>query len=185
MDPLPLWERCPSEARNRVRGPARSNGPSPGSLRCSPPSPQGERAKVEACSVQILFGPLTRFGVASRSSPACSIRRASSICSKFSISPPTADPARAVLRLHSHPQHRHQLRPVPDARAARAMGAAGRSRRLPWRCSGSGWRGPAPADRAGARPDHRRRDRQRHRPVGLWLRSPTSCFSTCPRDMAL
>ena len=32
---------------------------------------------------------------------------------------PRPDPARAVLRSHPHPQHRHQLRPVPDRRAAR------------------------------------------------------------------
>ena len=80
----------------------------------------------------ICTGPLTRFGlaVAAIACLARSGQQALSAVRGRSRQPPAA--ARPVLRFRAHPQHRHQLRPVPDARRRSANGCCSASRRWPW-----------------------------------------------------
>ena len=90
--------------------------------RCANGKPCARRRS--RCARAILCGPLTRFGLAV-AAIACLLDQASKLYLLF-VFDLAANPVRArpVLRFRADPQYRHQLRPVPDARRARPMGAA-------------------------------------------------------------
>ena len=129
----------------------------------------GNHAQGGGVNAQLSYGPAHPFRPCRGGDrlPARSGDEALSAQRGRSRQPPAA--ARAVLRFRAHPQYRHQLRPVPDRRPARPMGAA--------RLQGAGGAAAlavagalqGSADGAVARPDHRRGGGQRHRPAGLWL----------------
>ena len=134
-------------------------------------------------SASYAWGPLSAFGLVV-AVIACLHRSGVEILAPVRFrSRRAASPCRvhAVSRSRPDLEHRHQLRPVSAAGAARPMGAA----RLQG-CGGGvavglAGAGIVPADRRGARPDYRRGVRQRHRPPALagsaWI---LCCFTSIP-----
>ena len=129
--------------------------------------PRSER--LMAARSRMFWGPLTAIGLAT-AAIACVLDQASKLwlLKVFDLADKGVVQGRAVRRSGADLEHRHQLRLVPAGRPVRPGRAA--------RDQGGG--GRAAVDMAGkglvaavgdlARAYHRRGDRQRHRPPGLW-----------------
>ena len=117
-----------------------------------------------------LYGPLTRLGLIA-AAIACALDQAVKLWLLVPLRPgqQRLRPPHVVPRLRAHLESGHQLRPVPAGHAISAATRCSRSRPARWSIL---WvwlaRAETQADRALARPDHRRGVRQRHRPPRLW-----------------
>ena len=139
-----------------------------GAARMGNPAQGGGVRLHAAPNPRTSVGPLHRPRACRRRLIACVLDQASKLwlLFVFDLAQPGRGRGHAVPRPRADLEHRHQLRPVPAGRRRSANGRCWRSRWSRWRCCGSGW--PGPESRligAVARPDHRRRARQCHRPV--------------------